>query len=96
MKNLKTIFGALILGATLASCSLTVPYAITDNPVGVKKGVSESFYIGVIELNGNFGIAEAAKKGKIKGGISTVDMKTTYYLSGLLWKRELIVTGDAE
>jgi len=85
MKNFKTILGALVLGTTLASCSITVPYAVTENPVGANQGASESFYIGTIELNG-----------KIKGGISTVDMKTTTYFPFLLYKRELLVTGSAE
>jgi hypothetical protein len=96
MKNFKTILGALVLGTTLASCSITVPYAVTENPVGANQGGSESFYIGTIELNGDFGIADAAKNGKIKGGISTVDMKTTTYFPFLLYKRELLVTGSAE
>lgn len=96
MKNLKSILGGLVFVATLSSCSLTVPYAVTEATIGNNKGTSESFYIGTIELNGNFGVAEAAKKGKIKGGVATVDMKTTTYIPFLLYKRELIVTGEAE
>tara|TARA_B110000046_G_scaffold94677_1_gene102421 strand:+ start:812 stop:1078 length:267 start_codon:yes stop_codon:yes gene_type:complete len=80
MKNFKTTWGALVLAATLALCLMTVPYAITENSVGDKKGTSESLYIGLNELNGDFGIAEAAKKGKIKGEILSVDMKTTNYI----------------
>lgn len=96
MKNLKQIFIACTFIVALASCSVTKPYAITENPIGNKKGVSSSLYIFNLELNGKFGITEACKKGKIKGGVSTVDIKTTYYFGPLVWKREMIVTGAGE
>ena len=97
MKNIKTIIGAFSLVLALASCSITVPYAVTDHPVGDKKGVSKTTVLfGAIQLNSDYGVAEAAKKGKIKGPISTVDIKTTRYLGPIFYTKELLVTGDAE
>ena len=87
----------MILTALLASCSVTSPLAVTDNPVGSKRGISESVVIfgdgelGVF-LNPKFGIAEAAKNGGITGGISTVDVRVDNYI--FFMKRTLIVTGE--
>ena len=78
MKKIKNIFLGAMVVTTLASCSVTLPQAVTDNPIGAKKGVSKTgMLFGAIQLNGDYGIAEAAKKGKIKGAVSTVDLKTT-------------------
>ena len=97
IQNLKYIFSAVVLVAALSSCTVTVPYAVTDNPIGAKKGVSKTAVIlGTIQLNGNYGVAEAAKKGRIKGGISTIDIRTTSYFGPIFYTKELIVTGAEE
>lgn len=100
----KIIFGALVTIA-LTSCSITMPYAVTNNTVGEKTGVSTtnvffgqsgawggSIASGIV-TNKNFGVIEAAKKGKI-AVIGSVDVKTTNYF--LFQKVEIIVTGTAE
>ncbi|MDB9774648.1 TRL-like family protein [Vicingaceae bacterium] len=93
MKNIKYLASTAILAALLSSCSITTPLAVTELPIGPKKGISETTVIfGVIELNKDYSVAEAAKRGKIKGGISTVDVKYTNYL--IFGKKELIVTGE--
>lgn len=95
MKKVIKAFAIAMAVATLTSCAITQPYAVTEEPVGSKKGVSESIVIlGVIYVNGKYGLANAAKNGKIKGGISTVDVKTTSYLGPLFAKKEMIVTGE--
>lgn len=93
MKNIKSIFAFTILLGGLSSCTLTVPHAVTEHPIGDKKGISKSTVLfGSIYLNGDYSVAEAAKNGKIKGPISTVDIKTTSYF--IFSVKELIVTGD--
>ncbi len=109
--KLKQIF-IISLGVILfSSCAVTVPFAVTNNTVGKKTGVSSTlcFFTGMgaggtrvlphsgallyhgIMSNSNFGIVEAAKKGKIDK-IGSVDLKTTSYLFFI--KREFIVTGE--
>jgi len=93
MKKLRTILAAACAGILLSSCAITVPYAVTEHPIGSKKGVSKTTVIlGTIQLNGDYSVADAAKKGKITGPISTVDRKVTNYI--LFSKQELIVTGE--
>lgn len=93
MKNVKYLASTAVLAALLSSCSITTPLAVTELPIGPKKGISETKVIfGVIELNKDYSVAEAAKKGKITGGISTVDVKYTDYI--IFGKKQLIVTGE--
>ena len=87
-----------------ASCSVTHPYQVTNNPIGAKKGKSSTTVIlglGIntpirysssgIRFNKNYGIIEAAKKGKITR-IGSVDLQyTSYFFYG---KFTLIVTGE--
>lgn len=87
-----------IAAATLASCSMTSPVTATNNPIGSKEGKSETtciFYGGGLSsgivLNKSYGIAEAAKKGKITK-IATVDLKVQNFL--IFSKNTLIVTGE--
>ncbi len=86
----------------MASCSITRPYTATNNPIGSKVGKSQTgvilgtsagdeLAVGLFVLNNNFGVIEAAKKGKINK-IATVDVKTTNYL--FFQKVEVIVTGE--
>ena len=77
----------------ISSCSITMPVAVSDAPIGKKKGKSTTgILFGAIYLNPNYGVAEAAKRGKLTGGIATVDEKTTSYV--VFMKKELIVTGE--
>jgi hypothetical protein len=97
----KLIIGILAIGS-MASCSMTRPYTATNNPIGAKVGKSETkiifgasqgdqLAVGLIVTNKNFGVIEAAKKGKIDK-IATVDVKTTNFY--IFQKVEIIVTGE--
>lgn len=95
---MKKIILSGIAVATLASCSMTTPVTATNNPIGNKTGKSETtcvFYAGGLSsgivTNKNYGIAEAAKKGKITK-IATVDLKVKNYI--FFTKNTLIVTGE--
>ena len=93
MKNIFNIMAGVVIVATMSSCAVTMPVAISDAPIGGKRGVSESNVLfGIIYMNGNYGIKEAAKNGKITGGIGAIDEKTTNYL--IFAKKELIVLGQ--
>lgn len=97
----KYILG-LVAVVAMASCSITRPYTATNNPIGSKVGKSETSVIfgtsageqlaaGLIVTNGDFGVIEAAKNGKISK-IATVDVKTTNFY--FFQKVEIIVTGE--
>ena len=97
----KSIIGILAIGL-LASCSVTRPYAVTNNAIGSKEGKSsttvvfgsssgQQLAVGLIVTNGKFGVIEAAKKGGIDK-VATVDVKTTNFY--LFQKVEIIVTGE--
>lgn len=101
MKNLKYTILGLFTAALMTSCSVTMPVAATNNPIGSKKGSSKTGIIfgmatpdnlGVgLVLNKNYGVIEAAKKGKIER-LATVDLKVTNYI--FFTKAEIIVTGE--
>ncbi len=100
----KSLIVIAFVAMLAASCSVTHPYQVTNNPIGKKKGKSSTTVIfgwGVrtpiqysstgIRFNRNYGIMEAAKKGKITR-IGSVDLQyTSYFLFG---KYTLIVTGE--
>lgn len=102
-KIIKSI--AVILSITIfASCSTTLPYEVTNNPIGTKVGKSSTATIFGWEggwfnrpsstgwrFNKNYSIYDAAKKGGITR-VATVDLKTTSFI--LYRKYELIVTGE--
>jgi hypothetical protein len=46
MKMFKNILLTLGCAALLSSCAVTLPYAVTNNSVGVKKGTSTTMSIG--------------------------------------------------
>lgn len=92
MKNTFKFVSIIAATAILTSCSMTAPLSVSDAPIGVKKGVSETIVLGAWQLNSNFGIAEAAKNGKIKGGVAYADMKTTNYI--FFMKKQIIVNGN--
>ena len=99
MKNLKSLTIVAVV-ALLSSCSLTMPYAVTNNAIGDKKGKSESIILGVagagnlgsgIVFNKNYGVLEAVKKGGLTT-VATVDIKVTNYY--FFQKAQIIVTGE--
>ena len=95
MKNMKNrIINVIIAAACTAlftSCAITLPVAVSNAPIGAKTGVSETVIIfGTIYLNSNYGVKEAAQKGKITGAIATIDEKTSNFV--FFAKKELIVT----
>ena len=83
------IFIILASCMIFSSCSVTAPLAITDNPVGTRKGIASSttfFGLGNVDV----GIEKAAKNGKITK-VATVDYKVSSFL--FIIKFETIVTG---
>lgn len=95
MKKIRNLLIGLIAIAafTLASCSVTRPGQVTDNPVGTKVGkASGTCYLGFLCFNVDYSIHTAAKNGGINK-IATVDVKTTNIV-GIIWTFETIVTGE--
>lgn len=89
----KKIIAAVVLAATMASCSLTLPVTATSNNVGSKVGTSKATgYLGALFFDADASIRTAAKNGGIKK-ISTVDVKYSTIL-GLIVTYETIVTGE--
>jgi len=90
-KRILNVIIAASCSALLASCAITLPVAVSIAPIGTKTGVSSSVVLfGSIYLNGDYGVKDAANKGKISGAIATIDEKTTSYV--FFSKKELIVT----
>lgn len=92
MKKVLSFVSVIAVAAILTSCSVTTPLAVSAAPIGSKVGVSKCNVIFGIQLNRNFGIADAAHQGGIKGGVAIADLKTTNYL--LFLKKEIIVYGN--
>ena len=93
MKRVIKISKIVLAAGLISSCSVTLPVAVSSAPIGPKTGVSKSTVIfGNLWLNKSYGTAEAAKNGKLTGGVATIDVKTTYYI--IFQKKELIVTGN--
>lgn len=92
MKRITNILSASLFVALFASCTVITPVATSNNAIGSKTGVSETIVLFGIQLNGNYGVSDAVKNGKIKGGVSTVDQKISNFV--IFQKRELIVTGE--
>lgn len=95
MKNITKILFAGALAVTMASCSVSGPILVTDNPGGkdAKKGeASYNVILGFIRpMNADISIKKAAENGKITK-ISTVD----YKVKGGLFKAtySTVVTGE--
>ena len=92
MKKTLSFVSIIAAAAILTSCSVTAPLAVSAAPIGNKVGTSKTTVLGFWQMNKEFGIAEAAHNGNIKGGVATVDMKTTNFI--LFVKKEIIVTGN--
>ena len=90
---MKKLMSALIVGAFLTSCSITVPVSATSNELGSKTGTATgTCYLSQLCFGADASIATAARNGGITK-ISTVDLKTSNIL-GLIVRYECIVTGE--
>jgi hypothetical protein len=75
------------------SCSITIPRAINENPIGNSVGKSnQTTYLGVFSVGDDASIEQAARNGNLKT-ISTVDYQITNLL-GLISTQTVIVTGS--
>lgn len=93
MKKTLSFVSIIAAAAILTSCSVTVPLSVSAAPIGNKVGTSKTTILfGAWQLNKEFGIAEAAHNGNIKGGVATADLKTTNYV--FFQKKEIIVQGN--
>ncbi|WP_046244615.1 TRL-like family protein [Hymenobacter terrenus] len=69
------LFAAAGVSFILSSCSITLPVAVSSNPIGTKVGTaSADVYLGVLSFGGDASIQTAAKKAGITR-VSTVDIK---------------------
>jgi TRL-like protein family len=92
-KNILSLATIVLFTVVLTSCSVTIPLAVSDAKMGAKRGESTTTTIfGLIDLNSDFGVKEAATNGKITGAIATVDIKVTNYY--FFSKKTLIVTAE--
>lgn len=91
MRKLRNIAIAGMVAGAMSSCTVILPVTASKAEIGELRGTSESIVLfQTIYLNKNYGLQEAAKKGKITSAIATIDEKTTNYL--IFSKKELIVT----
>lgn len=86
MKKLKYILAVGVTALLMASCSLSKPVLVTDNPAGEEKGIAEySVILGIFRpMKADISIKKAAENGGITK-VATVDVrvessffKTTY------------------
>ena len=91
-KRILSLAAFTLLAATITSCSLTYPVAVSDAKMGTKRGESKTVRFLSIDFNGKYGIKDAANNGKITGPVSTVDEKYTSYI--LFSTKKLIITGE--
>lgn len=81
------------IGLLLSSCTLVTPHDVSDAKIGSKVGVSKTTILfGTWYLNGNFGLTEAVKNGKITGGVATIDNKYSNFV--IFQTKEIVVTGE--
>ncbi len=94
MKQLSNKFlQILILSSIGFSCSITIPRAVNENPIGNAVGKStQKTYLGVFSVGDNASIEQAARNGNLKT-ISTVDYQITNFL-GIVTNQTVIVTGS--
>lgn len=103
MRNIKTILlGTIVM--LFASCTVTRPFAVTNNVLGNAVGTSKTILIfgmssgptlqsGLYSTNKNFGVIEAAKNGDVDK-IAAVDVQTSNFL--LFTTVRIIVTGTEQ
>ncbi len=76
-----------------SSCTITLPVAVSSNPIGTKMGTATAdVYLAVLSFGGDASILTAAKKGGITR-VSTVDMKVFNVLN-VYQQYTCIVTGE--
>jgi len=91
--NMKKLMTALVVGAFLSSCSVTLPVSATSNDLGSKTGVSSgTCFLSQLCFGADASVATAARNGGITK-ISTVDLRTKNVL-GIIVTYECIVTGE--
>ncbi len=92
-KNLALFASALFVALTISACSMTMPVAVSSNPVGPKVGkASGNTFLGVLAFGVDVSIQKAAKNAGITK-ISTVDIQRNDIL-GLYQTYTVIVTGE--
>lgn len=92
---MKKSFLYAVAGASLvlSSCSITLPVAVSSNPIGTKMGTSSAaVFLGVLSFGGDASIQTAAKKAGITR-VSTVDMKQSNVLF-IFQQFTTMVTGE--
>lgn len=94
---MKLLTNKLLQFALLSSigfaCSITIPRAINENPLGTSVGKStQTTYLGIFSVGDDASIEQAARNGNLKT-ISTVDYQITNLL-GLISTQTVIVTGS--
>lgn len=97
MKRVKQILGIMAVAALITSCTMVTPLSVSSAPIGDKNGVSKTGVLfGVIYLNKEYGIAEAARNAKIKAGVATVDESVTKIpvVSLFFYEKQIMVTGN--
>lgn len=93
MKIIKSLIILATLTFTLASCSVTAPYMVTQNEMGSKEGkASATFVFGIPVNGGDCSTRTAARNGNITK-IATVDTQVKNYLC-IVVVRATIVTGN--
>lgn len=90
MKKITTYLTAAGFSLLLASCSTTMPVAVSNAEIGQLKGESSTVVLLGIYLNTEYGIKEAANNGNITSAIASADEKVTNFL--IFQTRKLIVT----
>lgn len=101
MKKIFQISLAALTALLITSCVTTYPYTASNNPIGSKKGTSESIILfgqagyrnlGVgLVLNSDYGVLEAVEKAGIKN-VGVIDLKVKDYI--FFQKATIIVYGD--
>jgi hypothetical protein len=94
MKQLLNKFLPILILSSLGfSCSITVPRAINENPIGNTTGkATQTTYFGIFSVGDDASIEQAARNGNLKT-ISTVDYQITNLL-GIVTTQSVIVTGS--
>jgi hypothetical protein len=94
MKQLLNKFLPILILSSLGySCSITIPRAINENPIGNTTGkATQTTYLGIFNVGEDASIERAARNGNLKT-ISTVDYQITNLL-GIVTTQSVIVTGS--
>jgi hypothetical protein len=92
MKKIKLLFTMAVLGAVMASCSVSRPILVTDNPSEKTGTASFDVILGIFRpMKGDLSIQTAAKNGGITK-VSTVDFVVQSRIFKMTYKT--VVTGS--